>query len=149
MDLPVDTFCWILVRLFCWKAKLHKTTVINLFSKIAIEIQGYSPMLTSPRLYLARSCYNLTTLCLNGTLPCVFFVDVTLGDIPNPTTIYVPNRTDQVRRFNLAMYLCTSVQLQGTWHIHHTLKRLITCMERNYLYFYFSLYFLKTFDVIN
>ena len=26
--------------------------------------------------------YNLTTLCLNGTLPCVDFMDVTMGDIP-------------------------------------------------------------------
>ena len=31
------------------------------------------------RLY---SYYNLTTLCLNGTLPCVVFMDVTMGDIP-------------------------------------------------------------------
>ena len=26
--------------------------------------------------------YNLTTLCLNGTLPCVDFMDVTMGDLP-------------------------------------------------------------------
>ena len=26
--------------------------------------------------------YNLTTLCLNGTLPCVYFIDVIIGDIP-------------------------------------------------------------------
>ena len=32
--------------------------------------------------------YNLTTLCLNGTLSCVDFVDVIMGDIP----IY-PNHT--------------------------------------------------------
>ena len=25
--------------------------------------------------------YNLTTLCLNGTLPCVAFMDVIVGDI--------------------------------------------------------------------
>ena len=25
--------------------------------------------------------YNLTTLCLNGTLPCVDFMDVTMGDL--------------------------------------------------------------------
>ena len=25
--------------------------------------------------------YNLTTLCLNGTLPCVDFMDVIMGDI--------------------------------------------------------------------
>ena len=28
------------------------------------------------------NCYNLTTLCLNGTLPCVDFMDVIMGDIP-------------------------------------------------------------------
>ena len=26
--------------------------------------------------------YNLTTLCLNGTLICVEFMDVIMGDIP-------------------------------------------------------------------
>ena len=26
--------------------------------------------------------YNLTTLCLNGTLPCVDFMDVIMGDRP-------------------------------------------------------------------
>ena len=26
--------------------------------------------------------YNLTTLCLNGTLSCVDFMDVIMGDIP-------------------------------------------------------------------
>ena len=26
--------------------------------------------------------YNLTTLCLNGTLTCVDYMDVTMGDIP-------------------------------------------------------------------
>ena len=26
--------------------------------------------------------YNLTTLCLNGALPCVDFMDVIMGDIP-------------------------------------------------------------------
>ena len=33
--------------------------------------------------------YNLTTLRLNGTLPCVDFMDVTMGDIPihNLTTL--------------------------------------------------------------
>ena len=29
--------------------------------------------------------YNLTTLCLNGTLPCVDFMDVIMGDIGRPT----------------------------------------------------------------
>ena len=45
---------------------------------------GYSPMLTPPILHLALSyyIYNLTTLCLNGTLPCVDFMDVIMGDIP-------------------------------------------------------------------
>ena len=28
----------------------------------------------------------ITTLCLNGTLPCVDFMDVTMGDIPYITT---------------------------------------------------------------
>ena len=40
---------------------------------------GYSPMLLTV-LYLAAT-YILTTLCLNGTLPCVDFMDVTMGDI--------------------------------------------------------------------
>ena len=33
--------------------------------------------------------YNLTTLCLNGTLSCVDFMDVIMGDIPidNLTTL--------------------------------------------------------------
>ena len=31
--------------------------------------------------------YNLTTLCLNGTLPCVDFMDVIMGDIPYITTL--------------------------------------------------------------
>ena len=30
---------------------------------------------------------NLTTLCLNGTVPCVDFMDVTMGDIPYITTL--------------------------------------------------------------
>ena len=30
---------------------------------------------------------NQTTLCLNGTLPCVDFMDVTMGDIPYITTL--------------------------------------------------------------
>ena len=29
----------------------------------------------------------MTTLCLNGTLPCVDFMDVTMGDIPYMTTL--------------------------------------------------------------
>ena len=29
----------------------------------------------------------ITTLCLNGTLPCVDFMDVILGDIPYITTL--------------------------------------------------------------
>ena len=29
----------------------------------------------------------ITTLCLNGTLPCVDFMDVTMGDIPYITTL--------------------------------------------------------------
>ena len=29
-----------------------------------------------------RYIYNLTTVCLNGTLPCVDFMDVIMGDIP-------------------------------------------------------------------
>ena len=35
--------------------------------------------------------YNLTTLCLNGTRPCVGVMDVTMGDIPiyNLTTLYL------------------------------------------------------------
>ena len=40
--------------------------------------EGYSSMLTLPILYLEQSCYrlyNLTTLCLNGTLSCVDFME--------------------------------------------------------------------------
>ena len=29
----------------------------------------------------------ITTLCLNGTLPCVDFMDVIMGDIPYITTL--------------------------------------------------------------
>ena len=29
----------------------------------------------------------ITTLCLNGTLPCVYFMDVIMGDIPYITTL--------------------------------------------------------------
>ena len=29
----------------------------------------------------------ITTLCLNGTLPCVDFMDVSMGDIPYITTL--------------------------------------------------------------
>ena len=31
--------------------------------------------------------YNLNTLCLNGTLPCVDFMGVIMGDIPYITTL--------------------------------------------------------------
>ena len=41
---------------------------------------SYSPMLT--RVYYLAYLYNLSTLCLNGTLSCVNFMDVTMGDIP-------------------------------------------------------------------
>ena len=40
--------------------------------------EGYSSMLTLPILYLEQSwyrLYNLTTLCLNGTLSCVDFME--------------------------------------------------------------------------
>ena len=38
-------------------------------------------MLTKPILLFNRMpLYNLTTLCLNGTLSCVDFVDVIMGD---------------------------------------------------------------------
>ena len=35
-------------------------------------------------IHIVQSCYiyNLITLCLNGTLPCVDFMDVIMGDIP-------------------------------------------------------------------
>ena len=40
-------------------------------------------MLTPPVLYLAqiKLLYNLTILCLDGTLSCADFVDVIMGDI--------------------------------------------------------------------
>ena len=38
------------------------------------DLLGYSPMLTPPALSLV--IYNLTTLCLNGTLSCVDFMEV-------------------------------------------------------------------------
>ena len=43
---------------------------------------------------LSWEIYNLTTLCLNGTLPCVDSMDVIMGDIPiyNLTTLCL-NRT--------------------------------------------------------
>ena len=44
------------------------------------EIYRYSPMLTPP-IYLTQSCYSLQ-MCLNGTLQCVDFMDVIMGDIP-------------------------------------------------------------------
>ena len=40
------------------------------------------PLLTLPILYLAQSSNNyLTTLCLNGRLSCIDFMDVIMGDI--------------------------------------------------------------------
>ena len=30
----------------------------------------------------------ITTLCLNGTIPCVDFMDVIMGDIPYITTLF-------------------------------------------------------------
>ena len=39
-------------------------------------------MLTPPILYNKSAIYNLTTLCLNGTLQCVDFMDVIMGDRP-------------------------------------------------------------------
>ena len=38
--------------------------------------------------------YNLTTLCLNGTPPCVDFIDVIMGDIPSgsdSSDVYFPS----------------------------------------------------------
>ena len=37
---------------------------------------------TAYTIFTINAIYNLTTLCLNGTLPCVDFMDVTMGDIP-------------------------------------------------------------------
>ena len=57
----------------------------QLHGNAADNIQGYSSMLTSPILYLTKAAiFNITTLCLNGTLPCVDFMDVIMGDIPRP-----------------------------------------------------------------
>ena len=38
-------------------------------------------------IYHKAAIYNLTTLCLNGTLSCVDFMDVIMGDIPYITTL--------------------------------------------------------------
>ena len=37
--------------------------------------------------YYGRYVHYITTLCLNGTLPCVGFMDVIMGDIPYITTL--------------------------------------------------------------
>ena len=42
--------------------------------------------------------YNLTTLCLNGTLPCVDFMDVIMGDIPRIDTYSA--RPNEVKYFH-------------------------------------------------
>ena len=34
--------------------------------------------------YKCKLLYDLTTLCLNGPLSCVDFMDVTMGDVPLP-----------------------------------------------------------------
>ena len=43
---------------------------------------GVFPLFTLHHIFHKAAIYNLTTLCLNGTLPCVHFMDVTMGDIP-------------------------------------------------------------------
>ena len=46
----------------------------------------YPPMFIPPidpdYIYYKAAIYNLITLCLNGILSCVDFMDVTMGDIP-------------------------------------------------------------------
>ena len=39
-------------------------------------VMGDIPLLP----HVNTTCYNLTTLCLNGALPCVGFRDVIMGD---------------------------------------------------------------------
>ena len=41
-----------------------------------------SPHGNTTYIYHKAAIYNLTTLCLNGTPPCVDFMDVIMGDIP-------------------------------------------------------------------
>ena len=59
---------------------IHMKTGSAVYTEHASRITpdyGYSPMLTPPILYLAQIkaiIYNLTTLCLNGTLPYVDFL---------------------------------------------------------------------------
>ena len=41
--------------------------------------------------------HNLTKLCLNGTLSCVHFVDVTMGDVPTRSSqIYKISSANQI-----------------------------------------------------
>ena len=42
----------------------------------------YCPMLTPPiLLFSLKVLYNVATLCLSGTLSCVDFMDVTMGNV--------------------------------------------------------------------
>ena len=52
--------------------------------------------------------YNLTTLCLNGTLPCVDFMDVIMGDLPSTAETLC-----MLRPFNVAETLCKA-DVHGT-----------------------------------
>ena len=52
------------------------------------NISGLFPHVntTDPIFSAKLLIYNLTTLCLNGTLPCVDFLEVIMGDIPISVT---------------------------------------------------------------
>ena len=64
----------------------HYIAYLNFMDVIMGHIPLFPHVNTAYTIYLAVAfaIYNLTTLCLNGTLPCVDFMDVIMGDIDLP-----------------------------------------------------------------
>ena len=65
----------------------HKAAIYNLTT---VCLNGTLQGVEFMDVIMGDTVYNLTTLCLNGTLPCVDFMDVIMGDIPiyNLTTLF-------------------------------------------------------------
>ena len=71
--------CWSLI----WRGHMYGTTPIS----IVLFQTGLFPHVNTAYNYLAESYYdNLTTLCLNGTLSGLEFMDVFMGDTPQTET---------------------------------------------------------------
>ena len=63
-------------------------------------------------LYLAQMCclYSLATLCLNGTLPCVDFMYVTMGDIPFECSLCVCASTNTAAQSQCGFVLVSVIR---------------------------------------